>query len=508
MTSRCSSPWSAFGGTEFTCAGVDSSRLAECDPDAPLNARRRARRSGSMCIRAASADAQDSGMPRHRRDEELLEQLRVHKHREPPFAVDDDANMNGSFKVASFGGKVSRPTSGHRARSLSARGVPRGPRHDSRFLLNLDQTYQGPSKTLCGDPEERELRKVCELVGEKVQKRFQKPRDCFKCVNTGRDGCVTRSEVRAFFRAFNVPDETADRLFARLDTESSGLVAYRSFKGFVEEHMKVKERSESVSSTVSTRAPSPVHDVEPCDSVTDFASMSRPRSARLRRPQLTVAEMQRQLDRDMKIIREKAEGKYPSFRHLRQAFRWVDASNEGRVTRREARNFFRVFGVQETTADYMFTLLGAERSDEISYDAFFQVLGPVIGVGHQEPSHKQPIALPGNASLEHEVNEVIRVLAEKAGHKFKHPRDALRALDLSHDGRITRGELRVFFRSFCLPCEASDLVFSMLDPDDESDTCDYEAFMALVGPYVDPEHHTAHGTGIEWDDMAWPGTAV
>lgn len=217
-----------------------------------------------------------------------------------------------------------------------------------------------------------------------------------------------------------------------------------------------------------------------------------------------MAQMQRELERAVQMIGEKANAKYPSFRELRQAFRWVDESKDGKVTRKEVRNFFRVFGMPVIMADYLFSILGRDSVDEIDYSDFIDVFGPAIGIGHKEPNHQKAFAMPENRDLEREVNEILHVVAEKAGHKFRHPREALRALDLSHDGRITRDELRAFLQSFCLPCEAADHVFNLLAEDSFSDSCSYEDFMALFGPVVDPEHHTAHGTDQEWQKVALP----
>merc|ERR1719265_748048 len=86
-----------------------------------------------------------------------------------------------------------------------------------------------------------------------MELRFQNPRDSFKCVNTSNDGCVTRGEVRAFFRTFNIPDETADRIFTRLDYDMSGLVAYQDFKDFVENQIKRKKLDPAVSGCTTPR---------------------------------------------------------------------------------------------------------------------------------------------------------------------------------------------------------------------------------------------------------------
>merc|ERR1719420_2143700 len=90
---------------------------------------------------------------------------------------------------------------------------------------------------------------------------------------------------------------------------------------------------------------------------------SRPQS-RAERPEANLVHMKRELAHAVKTIGEKANAKYPSFRELRKAFRWVDESKDGKVTRSEVRNFFRVFSMPVKTADYMFSLLGRDGEDE------------------------------------------------------------------------------------------------------------------------------------------------
>merc|ERR1712196_52654 len=98
---------------------------------------------------------------------------------------------------------------GYRSGSATARGPRQPSPGSSLFLKNLDRTYGGAgwagpgSRSTTPTPEtleDRELQKVCDLVSGKVERRFQNPRECMKCVNTQKDGFVTCSEVQAFFR--------------------------------------------------------------------------------------------------------------------------------------------------------------------------------------------------------------------------------------------------------------------------------------------------------------------
>merc|ERR1711907_134594 len=144
----------------------------------------------------------------------LNNQMQRNKGTQPPFAIDLSAK-----RFESHQNTLVTDGFGYRSGSATARG-PREPSPgSSRFLRNLDLTYGGAGwagpGSRCTTPTsaalpDRELQKVCDLVSEKVERRFQNPRECMKCVNTQKDGFVTNMEVQAFFRAFNIPDETAD----------------------------------------------------------------------------------------------------------------------------------------------------------------------------------------------------------------------------------------------------------------------------------------------------------
>lgn len=174
----------------------------------------------------------------------------------------------------------------------------------------------------------------------------------------------------------------------------------------------------------------------------------------------------------------------------------MDLSKDGKVTRAEVENFFRVFSVPVETAEYLFVLLDAEESDEINHSDFVDVFGPAMGIGHHEPSHKKQVELPGERDLEREVNEIMRIME---GHmlKFAHPREALRSLDLSHDGWITRGEMHAFFQRFGVDNASADDVFNLLlrsnGRTDEQQLCRYHDFMKLFDPVMEPEHYKQGG---------------
>jgi Ca2+-binding EF-hand superfamily protein len=311
-------------------------------------------------------------------------------------------------------------------------------------------------------------------------------------MNTQKDGFVTCSEVQAFFRMFNIPGETAARIFDHLDTDGTGLVDYQQFKKFFEQRINPKAKPAEVtpcSTRCPTRASSAACSRRPSNASECFTDPVVPTLSRW--------EMQRKLAQAVQMISDKANLRYPSFRELRQAFRWVDLSKDGKVTRAEVEEFFRVFSVPRETAEYLFVILNAKGCDEIDHSDFVGVFGPAMGIGHQEPSHKKQVELPGQRNFEKELNEILRVVADHML-KFSHPREAMRSLDLTHDGEITRNELRAFFARFGLEHGSADHVFELLVRNsghtcEEHGTCSYEAFMQLFDPVMQPEHYAQGG---------------
>merc|ERR1719428_1695357 len=97
---------------------------------------------------------------------------------------------------------------------------------------------------------------------------------------------------------------------------------------------------------------------------------------------------------------------------------------------------------------------------------------------------KKTVELSPN-EIEKEMKEVMKDIGEKLPLKFKHVRDAFRPLDLAHDGKITRTEMRSFLRGFGWPHDVADRLFKALD-EDQCGTVDFNLFMshfdAVLGP--------------------------
>jgi len=86
-------------------------------------------------------------------------------------------------------------------------------------------------------------------------------------------------------------------------------------------------------------------------------------------------------------------------------------------------------------------------------------------------------------TLEGELREVLLDICRKLPLNFRHVRDAFRSLDLGHDGRITRSEMRSFLRGFGWPEDVADRIFGLLDEDGHG-YVDYSEFMSHFEPVL------------------------
>merc|ERR1712032_100996 len=91
-------------------------------------------------------------------------------------------------------------------------------------------------------------------------------------------------------------------------------------------------------------------------------------------------------------------------------------------------------------------------------------------------------------------------LGQKLPIKFRHPRDAFRMLDLERNGRITRDEMRGFFRGFGHSDQIADKIFNLLVEDSHGGV-DFNAFMSHFDSVLGPQFRCAKRTPmIELED--------
>jgi len=183
----------------------------------------------------------------------------------------------------------------------------------------------------------------------------------------------------------------------------------------------------------------------------------------------------------MKDIGEKLPLK---FRHVRDAFRPLDLSHDGKITQTEMRSFLRGFGWPHEVADRLFNALDEDQCGTVDYNLFMSYFDAVLGPANR-PAPRGELIPETEMALKQEVNQVAAILREKLMTKFSGARQAFSTLDLSNDGQITLTEMRFFFRSMCMPVDAATKVFKCLCKDG-SETVRYDDFLALFGPVDRP----------------------
>jgi len=179
------------------------------------------------------------------------------------------------------------------------------------------------------------------------------------------------------------------------------------------------------------------------------------------------------------LLQDIASKAHFKFRHVREAFRPLDLARDGKITPPEMRCFMRGFGWSEQTADRLFALLDEAESGEIDYSDFMShfdaILGPL-----SKPAQRGVVMALEDPVLEREVNEIAGLISERLLTKHNTTREAFKALDLSNTGRITRAEMRLFFRSLNLTGEAAERFFQSLVQEGR-DYVMYDDFASLFG---------------------------
>jgi len=193
--------------------------------------------------------------------------------------------------------------------------------------------------------------------------------------------------------------------------------------------------------------------------------------------ELTQAQLEKEMREVMKDIGEKLPLK---FKHARDAFKDLDLSHNGRITKVEMRGFLRGFGWSPEVADRFFGVLDEEGIGNIDFNDFMAHFDAVLGPANRFAARGDLVNVV-DFQLRQEVNQVAAVLGEKLLTKFSNAREALRTLNLHNDGQITLQEMRLFFRTMCMPIDAANRLFKALCKDG-ADYVEYSDFLALFGP--------------------------
>jgi Ca2+-binding EF-hand superfamily protein len=349
-----------------------------------------------------------------------------------------------------------------------------------------------------GCKEERLLRAVCEQVARKASQKYKTLREALRYVDSDHDGLIDKGDIRYFFRAYDFSEDVADRFFEWMNPAGNREIEYRDFERvmsrFVGSELPDSKLGTKGCSSASTREGTP----------SSWNSAGE-----------TNVDIDTEFKDTLQFIAKKSKEKFVD---IRRAFRPVRASGNGIIRREDMRHFFRIFNFPQREADRFFDRLDVQAVGEVELARFMDLMRPYGAQGSHKPMNgwakpgfavelgtfpqqKSPqqkstelaegVSPPvGSTSNEEnpqkELRKVMQRMGEKLPLKFKHARDAFRVLDLERNGRITREEMRGFFRGFGEAPEVADRVYVLLQDDALRGEVNFAAFMkhfdGILGP--------------------------
>lgn len=373
------------------------------------------------------------------------------------------------------------------------------------------------------------MRAVCEHIAQKAVMKYRTINEALRYVDADHDGKVDQSEMRYFFRAYDFTPNVADRFFDYL-RGSRPEIPYLEFVRYMTEFIDMCGKSNvSAPSKFNPAFATP----RASPKVAPFASaVSTPRGAASTAPwtasggvpgsraqsgsqglHCTDAALEAECRGYLKLIGCKATAK---FGDARRALSFVDGNMDGTIHKEQIRYFFRAFNLESDAADHFFRWLDTECAGEVDYAIFETAVMPYIMPDKDSGrSTRRPVApesgrtprlkathqslavelaklvnTPGKARPRVEevgsdppnLGKVLKRIGEKLPIKFRHNRDAFRALDLNRNGRICRTEMRSFFGGFGENEDVADYVFDLLQ---DSDDCHGEVPFGLFMSHFD-----------------------
>merc|ERR1719188_1825075 len=75
----------------------------------------------------------------------------------------------------------------------------------------------------------KEFTEVLDMIGKKAAFKFKTLHEAWRYVDNNKNGAVCLGEMRAFFRAFNLSQESADAFFNRIEHDQHGEIPYAVF---------------------------------------------------------------------------------------------------------------------------------------------------------------------------------------------------------------------------------------------------------------------------------------
>jgi Ca2+-binding EF-hand superfamily protein len=346
--------------------------------------------------------------------------------------------------------------------------------------------------------QEKELKELSRMIGEKAALRFKSLRDCFRFVDTVHSGQVSVNGVVRLCRLFNVDDNIAERFFRLLDVDGNGFVDFREICIWLGPHIQPGYHPPKLSQ-------SPAHQLR------KIPTFERPLGVPPPEGKDDESEARRrEIQRLSWLVASKASLK---FKTINECFRHIDADRDGMVQRSELHHFFRSFNLEIELADRFFDLLDVQGIGEIDYNELRAHIGAYLAPGYKPPqgagakvevsvqkrgrpqsarSHRDEQtkqakikALMDERAKTKAVNQMINTLSSKAFFRFKSARELFRFADENKDGKISEQELCRFIESFGLPRSTAEQYFKFLDKD-KSGEVSFAEFMNFFGPIIQP----------------------
>jgi len=382
----------------------------------------------------------------------------------------------------------------HNAMSGDARKKP-----SITSLAEVDEDQLQSTKTEFAD--------VLGLIEDKAAQKYTQLRHAFRAVERNEAGTIKKSEIRHFFRAFNIPQEMADQFFNRLDRDRVGEVSWLDFQTMMgpviqPDHYvhasprktprSARQTGDSLKSQISLKSQKSDAFEMPLENKLPDLS---PRDARQKDSRTLHGDafsegkvLDLKTRRELRKLMSDIGTKLPlKFKHVRDAFRVLDLQRNGCITRAEMRGFFRGFGHDDEVADKVFDLCDSAGAGEVDFASFMIHFDPVLGPAFRQAKRAPRIKVE-DPRLSKEVNDIAAVIEARLTTKYRSIQDAFRALDLNKDGTVSKSEMRTFVRNFGMSNDAADKIFQALDTDNQGEIM-YMKFMALFRP------HDGHNKG-------------
>jgi Ca2+-binding EF-hand superfamily protein len=207
-----------------------------------------------------------------------------------------------------------------------------------------------------------EWAKLLELIGEKCRQKYSKARDVFRFVDQDHSMRLSQSEVRYFFRFFNIGQVQADKFFKGFDVDEDGEINYVEFLKYLWPHVNPGNEA------TPWRLTKEVKDEEQGyrDKDLEVIDVSKPLVSPEKMAKSTI-----ELPGDLRIARINiAQRLNLRYKNNRDAFRDLDINRDGRVSPEEMRMFLRNLGWEHVADKFFVVLSRGEEKRDVSYKEF------------------------------------------------------------------------------------------------------------------------------------------